>query len=102
MEFFWIFVGVFVVAIVFLNGMGTSIILSSQIHDKKQQRKLLAIVWGVPVLGIFLAMMRINKDIKSSRKKIEEDIAPAIRELANRIKMLEADIQNEQGNKNKH
>ena len=102
MEFIWIFIIVFLVAVVFLDVMGTTIIQSSQIHNQKQKRTLIAIVWGLPIVGVFLAMMRINKDIKSNRKKMEEDIAPAIRELANRIKVLEADISKEQDKKKIH
>ena len=102
MEFFWVFMFVVLAAVAFLNVMGTNIIMSSQFHDHDKKKKLLFIVWGVPIVGMFIAMMRINKDIKRERKKMEEDIAPAIRELANRIKVLEADIQHEQDKKSIH
>jgi len=95
MDFIWVFGLVILGATVMLDIMCTNIIKSSQIHNQAQKRKLYAIVWGVPVLGIFISIMRINRDIKLNSKKMEESIAPAIREIADRIKGLEADLQNQ-------
>ena len=52
-------------------------------------------VWLLPVIGVFIAMLKINKDIKKNREKVEGEIAPAIRELADKLKNLESDIQRE-------
>ena len=93
MKFLWIFLLIVLGAIVMLNVMCTNIIKSSQIHSQKQKNKLLLLVWGVPVLGVFLSILRINKDIKLNRKKMEEDIVPTIRKIADKIKGLEADLQ---------
>ena len=100
--FFWVFGVVLLVAIGYLNVMSTRIIQLSPIHDDKKKKQFTTMVWALPVLGVFLAMMQINKDIKNNRKKIDEEIAPAIRQLANQIKVLEADIQQEQQKKNKY
>jgi hypothetical protein len=54
------------------------------------------IVWLLPVAGIFIALFLINRDIKKNQAKIEKDIAPAIRELADRIKNIESDIQHQE------
>lgn len=97
----WVFSAVLLVAVVYLNVMSTRIIRSSPIHDDVKKKHFILMVWIFPVLGVFLAMMQINKDIKNNRKKIDEEIAPAIRQLANQIKVLEADIQHEQQKKNK-
>lgn len=102
MELFLIFVVVFLGVVTFLNVMVTNIIRSSTIHGSDQKRKYLYIVWGLPIAGIFIVITKINKDIKSNEKKMEEEIAPAIRELADRLKVLEADIQHEQGKKSVH
>jgi len=93
MKFLWIFLLVILGAIVLLNVMCTNIIKSSQIHSPKEKNKLFLLVWGVPVLGVFLAILRINKDIRLNRKKMEEDIVPTIRKIADKIKGLEADLQ---------
>lgn len=95
MEFIWIFLLVILGAIVLLNVMCTNIIKSSQIHNQKAKNKLLLLVWGVPVLGVFMAIMRINKDIKLNRQKMEQDIVPTIRKIADKIKGLEADLQSQ-------
>ncbi|WP_455200559.1 hypothetical protein [Kaarinaea lacus] len=95
MELIWLFGAVFLIAIVYLNYMCTQIIQSSQIHSAEKKQKLVLIVWLLPVLGVFLALFKINKDIKKNREKVEGEIAPAIRELADKLKTLESDIQRE-------
>lgn len=92
MDFFWIFLAVIIVACVLMNVMGTTIIKSSHIHDDSRKRVLMIILWGLPMLGIFVVIRIINKDIKKNQAKMEEQIAPAIREVADRLKMLDADL----------
>ena len=92
MDLFWIFLLPMVAANIFLNIMGTNIIKSSEIHDHNKKRNLLIMLWGIPMLGVFIAMIKINKDIKANQQKMEEDIAPAIRQIADRLKVLDADI----------
>ena len=44
------------------------------------------------MLGVFIVIRQINKDIKVNQAKMEEQIAPAIREVADRLKVLDADL----------
>lgn len=92
MDFFWIFLLVVVIACVFLDVMATSMIRASQIHDAARKRKLLLILWCLPMLGVFIVVRQINRDIKVNQAKMEEQIAPAIREVADRLKVLDADL----------
>ena len=92
MDLLWIFFAVIFAANIFLNVMGTNIVKSSEIHDARKKRVLLIIIWSIPILGVFIAMIKINKDIKANQVKMEEEIAPAIREMADRLKVLDADI----------
>ena len=91
----WVFGAVLVAVIIYLNYMSTQIIESSRIHSPEKKHNLVLIVWLLPVVGVFIAMLKINKDIKKNREKVEEEIAPAIRELADKLKNLESDIQRE-------
>jgi len=106
MDFLWLFILILLGAIILLNVMTTNIINSSQLHNAASKRRLLLTVWALPIIGVFVAIQRINKDIKLSKKRMEEDIAPAIRELADRLKGLEADFNlkkaSRQGSKKLH
>lgn len=95
MVLIWLFGAVLLVAIVYLNYMCAQIIQSSQIHSAEKKQNLVLVVWLLPVLGVFIALFKINKDIKKNREKVEGEIAPAIRELADKLKTLESDIQRE-------
>ena len=75
--------------------MCAQIIQSSQIHSPEKKQKLVLIVWSLPILGVFISLFQINKDIKKNREKVEGEIAPAIRELADKLRVLESDIQKE-------
>ena len=92
MDFFWIFLAVIIIACVFLDVMATTIIKSSHIHDEQRKRNLMIILWGLPMIGVFIVIRQINKDIKKHQAKMEEQIAPAIREVADRLKVLDADL----------
>jgi NADH:ubiquinone oxidoreductase subunit 6 (subunit J) len=100
--FLWVFATVLVAAVVYLNVMSTRIIRISQLHDARKKKQFIILVWALPVVGVFVVMMQINRDIKKNQKKVEEEIAPAIRQLADQLKVLEADIQQEQQKKNKY
>jgi len=100
MDLFWIFILIMVIANILLNIMGTNIVRSSEIHDNNKKRNLLIMLWGIPMLGVFVAMIKINKDIKANQQKMEEEIAPAIREMADRLKVLDADIAMSKAKKN--
>jgi type VI protein secretion system component VasK len=92
MDFFWMFLAVVIAACVLMNLMGTTIIAASHIHDDSRKRVLMLILWGLPMLGVFVIIRMINKDIKKNQAKMEEEIAPAIREVADRLKVLDADL----------
>ncbi|WP_455207621.1 hypothetical protein [Kaarinaea lacus] len=98
----WIFGLVLLGAVVYLNFTGTKIIQSSQIHTASKKRNLILMVWIFPVAGIFIALYLINRDIKKHETKIEKDIAPAIRELADKLRTLEADIHKEEKKQKYH
>lgn len=98
----WIISLILLGAVIYLNFTGTQIIQSSQIHAPAKKRNLIITVWLLPVAGAFIALYLINRDIKKNQAKIEKDIAPAIRELADRIRNLEADIQREEKKQKLH
>ena len=93
MDFLWVFVAIVIVASIFLNVIGTNIVRSSHIHDENKKRVLLLILWCLPIVGVFVVMLRINKDIKASEKKMEDEMAPAIREVADRLSAMDVKIQ---------
>jgi paraquat-inducible protein B len=98
----WVLSLILLGAVLYLNYTATQIIQSSQIHAESKKRNLIALVWLLPVVGTFAALYLINRDIRKNQAKIEQDIAPAIRELANRIRNLEADIHNEEKKQKYH
>lgn len=98
----WILGLILLGAVIYLNYTSTQIIQSSQIHTPQKKRNLILIIWLFPVAGTFVALYLINRDIKKNQAKIEKDIAPAIRELADRIRTLEADIQREEKKQKYH
>lgn len=83
-------------AVLFLNYSATRIVLSSNIHSEKNKYVLIALIWAFPILGVIASMMLINRDIKKNHRKLNEEIAPVIRQLGDKIKNLEADLLQEQ------
>ena len=79
-------------AVLFLNYSATRIVLSSNIHTEKNKIVFIGLIWVFPILGVIAAMMLINRDIKKNRRKLNEEIAPVIRQLGDKIKHLEADL----------
>ncbi|MCI0505472.1 MAG: hypothetical protein L0Z73_05115 [Gammaproteobacteria bacterium] len=89
----WILFGIVMLgAVIYLNVTSTQIIQSSQIHTANKKRNLIMVVWLAPVAGIFITLYVINRDIKKNQIKIEKDIAPAIKELTDKIRNLEAGL----------
>lgn len=89
-----------VTLVVALNIESTKTVSGSQIHSDTQKRKFLIMIWAIPIIGTILTMWLINKDIRQKQHEIEEEIAPAIKELGDRLKKLESNIHEKQ-NKNK-
>lgn len=81
------------VAVLLLNYSGTKIVLSSAIHTDNRKQMLIGLIWVIPILGVIITMLLINRDIKKNHRKLDEEIAPVIRELGNKIKHLEKDLQ---------
>ena len=75
------FIVVVIVLVVALNIEGTKTVTSSQIHSDTDKRKFILLIWAVPVMGTMVAMWLINNDIRKKRHQMEEEIAPAIKEL---------------------
>jgi len=92
MDLMWIFLILLLTAYIFLNVMGTGMIKASELHDHNQKTKMIIMLWALPLVGVFMVIRQINKDIKQNQSKIEEEIAPAIREVADRLKVLDADL----------
>jgi cytochrome c-type biogenesis protein CcmH/NrfF len=88
-----IFIVVGIVLVVALNMESSKTVSSSQIHTDQQKRKFKVLIWALPIIGTMIAMWLINKDIRKKRHQMEEEIAPAIKELGDRLKKLEAGIQ---------
>jgi len=98
MDLMWMFLALVITAYVVLNIMGSSMIRASEIHEDSKKNKLLLILWGVPVIGVFIVVRQINRDIKQNQERMEEEIAPAIREVADRLKILDADLSRKKSN----
>ena len=95
-----IFIFIGIVLVFALNVESSKTVTSSQIHSEQEKRKFKIIIWVLPVIGTMIAMWLINKDIRKKQHQMEEEIAPAIKELGDRLKKLESGIQRKQ-NKNK-
>lgn len=92
MDFVLILIGFAIIATIFMNVMAMNIIKSSQIHEAKRKQNLNIILWALPLLGVFVVIRLINRDIKKNQEKMEDEIAPAIREVADKLKVLDADL----------
>ena len=94
--FIWLLVVIGVIAIVVLNIEGAKTVSSSEIHSDAEKRKYRIMIWAFPIVGTMMAMWSINKDIRKKQHEIEDEIAPAIKELGDRLKKLESGIQQKQ------
>ena len=97
--FIWVLVIVGVISVVALNIEGAKTVSSSEIHSDSEKLKYLVMIWALPFIGTILAMWFINKDIRKKQHQMEDEIAPAIKELGDRLKKLESGIHQKQ---NKH
>jgi hypothetical protein len=91
-----------VIAVVALNIASGKTVSSSEIHSDAEKRKFLLMIWLLPIVGTMLAMWFINKDIRKSQHEMEDEIAPAIKELGDRLKKLETRIHQKQNNQKLH
>lgn len=94
-----IFIIVGLVLVVALNVESTKTVTSSQLHSEPQKRKFKILIWALPIIGTMIAMWQINKDIRKKQHQMEEEIAPAIKELGDRLKKLDMGIRQKR-NKN--
>jgi hypothetical protein len=97
-----IFIVTGLVLVAALNVEGTKTVKSSQIHNERDKRKFTVLIWSLPIIGTMIAMWLINKDIRKKQHQMEDEIAPAIKELGDRFKKLEAGIQRKHGNHRLH
>ena len=95
----WLLVLIGVISVVALNIEGAKTVSSSELHSDTEKRKFLIMIWGIPIFGTMLAMWLINKDIRKKQHEMEDEIAPAIKELGDRLKKLESGIQQKRNNK---
>ncbi len=93
---------VVVLAVVALNIESSKTVAGSQIHSDAEKSKYRRMIWLFPVVGTIWAMWLINKDIRKKQHEMEEEIAPAIKELGDRLKKLESGLQNKQKNQKLH
>ena len=91
-----------VISVVALNIASSKTVSSSEIHSEAEKQKFLMLIWLLPIVGTMLAMWLINKDIRKSQDEMEDQIAPAIKELGDRLKKLESSIQQKQNNSKLH
>jgi len=96
-----IFIVIGIVLVVALNVESTKTVNCSQIHGEREKRKFKLLIWALPIIGTMIAMWLINKDIRRKQHQMEEEIAPAIKELGDRLKKLESGIQRKHINNNK-
>jgi hypothetical protein len=89
----WLLVATAVISTIALNILGTSTVQESQIHSAERKRFYLALIWCIPMLGVILSMMLINRDIKRHQKNSEQDILNTLKTLSENINKLEAGIQ---------
>ena len=100
--FMWVLLIVAVISVVVLNIEGAKTVTGSEIHSETEKRKYLAMIWALPFLGTILVMWLINKDIRKKQIQMEDEIAPAIKELGNQLKKLESGIQRKQNQQKLH
>lgn len=98
----WLIAIISVVSVVALNLEGTKTVSSSEIHSDSEKRKYRILIWALPVIGTILVMWLINKDIRKKQIEMENEIAPAIKELGDRLKKLESGIHQKQNNSKLH
>lgn len=100
--FTWVLVIVGVISVVALNIEGAKTVSSSEIHSESEKLKYLTIIWALPFIGTILVMWLINKDIRKKQLQMEDEIAPVIKELGDRLKKLESGIQQKQNKQKLH
>lgn len=99
---FWIGISLIVFLALYLSIVGTTTVSHSEIHTSKQKRNYILLIWIFPIIGTFVVIALINRDIKKQAEKAEEKIAPMIKDLADQISLLDAAIQKKKGDKSIH
>lgn len=89
-------------AVVALNVEGAKTVSGSQIHSESEKRRYLLMIWLLPIAGTILAMWLINKDIRKKQHEMEDEIAPVIKELGDRLRKLESGLHRKQNGRKLH
>ncbi|NOZ55052.1 MAG: hypothetical protein GXP08_18250 [Gammaproteobacteria bacterium] len=98
----WIVILIIGLSAITLNIFATQTVLSSSIHTKIKRRNYILLIWSIPIVGVILAVLFINRDIKKNKETIESDIADVMKDLAKRINGIEADIKQKRSKKSLH
>lgn len=91
--FIWLILATALISTLALNGLGTSTVTGSQIHSVERKRLYLMLIWCIPLFGVILVMLFINRDIKQHHKTSELEILATLKTLSDNINKLEAGIQ---------
>jgi len=95
---FWIVLLAAIAPVVALNIVATKTIKQSNIHSELNKRRLYITVWALPVFGVLLAMLRINKDLKKMESQSEDKLTDALKQFTDSITTIEANLQRKQKN----
>jgi len=99
---FWIVLFLAIVPVVALNIVATKTIINSKIHSEANKRVMYIIVWAIPIFGVLLAMLKINKDIKKIESQSEDKLTDALKHFTDSITVIEANLQRKQKNPPMH
>ena len=95
---FWIVLLAALAPVVALNIVATKTIKQSKIHSELNKRRLYITVWALPIFGVLLAMLRINKDLKKMESQSEDKLTDALKHFTDSISAIEANLQRKQKN----
>jgi len=95
---FWFVLLVVLVPVIALNIVATKTVIHSNIHSEGDKRRLYITVWALPVFGVLLAMLKINKDLKKMESQSEDKLTDALKHFTDSISTIEANLQRKQKN----
>ncbi len=95
---YWIVLLIVIVPIVALNVVAMKTVEHSNIHSEANKRNLYFAVWAIPIFGVMLVMLKINKDIKKVNDQAEDKLNNALKNFTENITTIEANLQNKPKN----
>ncbi|MFV2056179.1 MAG: hypothetical protein ACC707_06900 [Thiohalomonadales bacterium] len=93
-----IFIGI-IIALLVLSIVTTRIVIESSIHSSAEKKRLILLIWLLPIVGALLSVSRIKKDERHVREQADQAMVNKLDELTGKIDAMRLQVEHEKKRK---